>query len=172
MALNRFYTPQFAGNSDGELVSVASSTISSQISNMLSQITDKVSLNPSFKSDRNDFSDMEVDLALSSQLFDNRLIINGNLGYRDRSISQSTFIGDFDIEYLLSRNGALRLKAYNHFNDAYYYLKSALTTQGIGLIYRKDFNDPFAFLKHRPKRKIRIPVPKASRDSITEEKKK
>lgn len=172
LALNRFYTPQFAGNSDGELVSVASSTISSQISNMLSQITDKVSLNPSFKSDRNDFSDMEVDLALSSQLFDNRLIINGNLGYRDRSVSQSTFIGDFDIEYLLSRNGALRLKAYNHFNDAYYYLKSALTTQGIGLIYRKDFNDPFAFLKHRPKRKIRIPVPKASRDSITEDKKK
>lgn len=151
LALNRFYTPQYNGNSDGELVSVASSTLSSQVSNVLSQITDKVTLNPSFKSDRNDFSDVEVDLALSSQLFDNRLILNGNLGYRDRSVSQSTFVGDFDLEYLLTKDGRLRLKAYNHFNDAYYYLKSALTTQGIGILYRKDFDDAFKFL--RPKRK-------------------
>ena len=155
LALNRFYTPQFSGGSDGELMSVASSTLSSQVSNVLSQITDKFTLNPSFKSDRNDLSDMEVDLALSSQLFDNRLIINGNLGYRDRSVSQTTFIGDFDIEYLLSKNGHLRLKAYNHFNDAYYYLKSALTTQGVGIIYRKDFDDPFAFLKHSKRKKAK-----------------
>ena len=85
---------------------------------------------------------MEVDLALSSQLFDNRLIINGNLGYRDRSVSQTTFIGDFDLEYLLTKDGKLRLKAYNHFNDAYYYLKSALTTQGV---------DAFKFLRKKKK---------------------
>lgn len=152
LALNRFYTPQYTGNTDGELMSVASSTISSQISNIMSQMTDKISLNPSFKSDRSDLSDMEVDLALSSQLFDNRLIINGNLGYRDKSVSQSTFIGDFDLEYLLSKNGRFRLKAYNHFNDAYYYLKSALTTQGVGLIYRTDFDNPFKFLKRKKKK--------------------
>ena len=152
LALNRFYTPQFSGTSDGELVSMASSTLSSQISNVVSQLTDKVSLNPSFKSGRNDFSDMEVDLALSSQLFDNRLIINGNLGYRDRSVSQTTFIGDFDLEYLLTKDGKLRLKAYNHFNDAYYYLKSALTTQGVGIIFRKDFDDAFKFLRKKKKR--------------------
>ena len=152
LALNRFYTPQFSGTSDGELVSMASSTLSSQISNVVSQLTDKVSLNPSFKSGRNDFSDMEVDLALSSQLFDNRLIINGNLGYRDRSVSQTTFIGDFDLEYLLTKDGKLRLKAYNHFNDAYYYLKSALTTQGVGIIFRKDFDDAFKFLRKKKKK--------------------
>lgn len=158
LALNRFYTPQFSGNSDGELMSVASSTLSSQVANVLSQLTDKVTLNPSFKSDRSDLSDMEVDLALSSQLFDNRLIINGNLGYRDRSVSQTNFIGDFDIEYLLSKDGRLRLKAYNHFNDAYYYLKSALTTQGVGIIYRKDFDDAFSFLRPKKRKKVfRIP---------------
>lgn len=154
LALNRFYTPQFSGSSDGELISVASSTLSSQVANIFSQITDKVTLNPSFKSDRSDLSDMGVDLALSSQLFDNRLIINGNLGYRDRSVSQTNFIGDFDIEYLLSKDGRLRLKAYNHFNDAYYYLKSALTTQGVGLIYRKDFNDAFSFLRPKKRKKV------------------
>lgn len=152
LALNRFYTPEYAGSTGGgEFASVASSTLSSQLSNLMGQITDKVSLSPSFKADRSDFSDMEVNLALSSRLLDNRLLINGNLGYRDRSTSQTTFVGDFDIEYLLNPEGKLRLKAYNHFNDASYYLKSALTTQGIGIIYRKDFDDPFAFLRRKKK---------------------
>lgn len=155
LALNRFYTPEYMGNSSNggaELASVASSTLSSQLSNMLGQLTDKVTLSPSFRSDKGDFSDMEVDVALSSRLLNNRLLINGNFGYRDRSTSTTTFVGDFDIEYLLNKNGDLRLKAYNHFNDQYYYLKSALTTQGIGVVYRHDFDNPFTFLKRRRKK--------------------
>lgn len=155
LALNRFYTPEYMGassNRSGELASVASSTLSSQLSNFMEQLTDKVTLSPSFRSDKGDFSDMEVDVALSSRLLDNRLLINGNFGYRDRSTSQSTFIGDFDIEYLLNKNGNLRLKAYNHFNDQNYYLRSALTTQGLGIIYRKDFDNPFTFLKRKKKK--------------------
>ncbi len=154
LALNRFYTPEYMSttNNGGELASVASSTISSQLSNIMGQLTDKVTVAPSFRSDKGDFSDMEVDLALSSRLLDNRLLINGNFGYRDRNTSQTTFVGDFDIEYLLTRSGDLRLKAYNHFNDQNYYLKSALTTQGIGMVYRKDFDNPFTFLKRRKKK--------------------
>lgn len=142
LALNRFYTPEYMGGSSngGEWASVASSTISSQITNVLGQLTDKVSVMPSFRSDKGDFSDMEVDLALSSKLLNNRLLLNGNFGYRDKSTSTTTFIGDFDIEYVLTRNGALRLKAYNHFNDENYYLKSSLTTQGVGIVVRKEFD--------------------------------
>lgn len=151
LALNRFYTPEYMGTSStgGEWASVASSTISSQLTNILGQLTDKVNIMPSLRSDKGDFSDLEVDLALSSRLFNNRLLINGNFGYRDRNTSSTTFIGDFDIEYLLRRNGNFRLKAYNHFNDQNYYLKSALTTQGIGVIFRKDFDRLF-----RRKRKL------------------
>lgn len=155
LALNRFYTPEYMGatsNGGGELASVASSTLSSQLSSFMGQLTDKVTLAPSFRSDKGDFSDMEVDVALSSRLLNNRLLINGNFGYRDRATSQSTFVGDFDIEYLLNKNGNLRLKAYNHFNDQNYYLRSALTTQGIGVIYRRDFDNPFTFLKRKKKR--------------------
>lgn len=150
LALNRFYTPEYMGSSSngGEWASVASSTISSQLSNMLGQLTDKVNVMPSLRSDKGDFSDVEVDVALSSRLLNNRLLLNGNFGYRDRTTSNTTFVGDFDIEYLLKPNGNLRLKAYNHFNDQNYYLKSSLTTQGIGIIYRRDFNHLF-----RPKKK-------------------
>ncbi|MDE6400924.1 MAG: translocation/assembly module TamB, partial [Muribaculaceae bacterium] len=153
LALNRFYTPEYMGSTSngGEFASMASSTLSSQLSNMLGQLTDKFTVAPSFRSDKGDFSDLEVDVALSSRLLNNRLLINGNFGYRDRSTSQTTFVGDFDIEYLLSRSGNLRLKAYNHFNDQNYYLRQALTTQGLGVIYRKDFDNPFTFLRLRKK---------------------
>lgn len=153
LALNRFYTPEYMGGSNGgELASVASSTLSSQLVNMMGQLTDKFTVAPSIRSDKGDFSDVEVDLALSSRLLNNRLLLNGNFGYRDRSTSSTTFIGDFDLEYMLSKNGNLRLKAYNHFNDQNYYLRSALTTQGIGIIYRRDFDNPFTFLRRRKKR--------------------
>ena len=153
LALNRFYTPEYMGatGNGGELAAVASSTISSQLSNILGQLTDKFSVSPSFRSDKGDFSDIEVDVALSSKLLNNRLLINGNFGYRDRSNSSTTFVGDFDVEYLLSKNGNLRLKAYNHFNDQNYYLREALTTQGLGIVYRKDFDNWFTFLKKKKK---------------------
>lgn len=155
LVLNRFYTPEYSSSDGqgGELASVASSTLSSQISSIIGSLTDKFTIAPQFKSERSDFSDIEVDVALSSRLFDNRLLINGNLGYRDKATSQSTFIGDFDLEYLLNRSGSLRLKAYNHFNDASYYLKSALTTQGLGIMYRKEFDDPLKFLRKKPSKK-------------------
>ncbi len=145
LALNRFYTPEYTGgqSNGSEWSSMASSTISSQLSNILSQMTDKLNVAPSFRSEKGDFSDMEFDLALSSRLLNNRLLINGNFGYRDRSTSNTQFVGDFDIEYLLSKNGNLRLKAYNHFNDQNYYLRSALTTQGVGVVFRRDFDRLF-----------------------------
>ena len=130
LALNRFYTPEYMGGttSGGEWASVASSTLSSQLSNMLGQLTDN-----------------------------NRLLINGNFGYRDKTSSSTTFIGDFDIEYLLNRSGNLRLKAYNHFNDQNYYLKSALTTQGLGVIWRRDFDRIFNKRKKKPAEKSEKP---------------
>lgn len=153
LALNRFYTPEYTsgdrGVSGSEWSSMASSTISSQLSNMLSQMTDKLSVAPSFRSDKGDFSDMEFDLALSSRLLNNRLLVNGNFGYRDRHTSNTQFVGDFDIEYLLNRNGNLRLKAYNHFNDQNYYLRSALTTQGVGVVYTMDFDHLFGLRNGR-----------------------
>ncbi len=147
LALNRFYTPDYMTATKGnELVSVASGTISSQLSNILGQLSDKISVAPSVRSDAGDFSDVEFDVALSSTLLNNRLLLNGNFGYRDKALNNNQFIGDFDIEYLLSRTGNWRLKAYNHFNDRNFYVKTALTTQGIGIVFKHDFDNLF---RHR-----------------------
>lgn len=149
LALNRFYTPDYMASTTkgNELVSVASSTISSQLSSILGQLSDNWSVAPTVRTDRGDFSDVEVDLALSSTLLNNRLLLNGNLGYRDNVYNDNSFIGDFDIEYLLNRSGNIRLKAYNRYNDQNYYVKTALTTQGIGIVFKRDFDNIFSFLR-------------------------
>lgn len=157
LALNRFYTPDYMGNTTkgSELFSVASSTISSQLSSLLGKISDSWTIAPNLRSDRGDFSDVEVDVALSSRLLNNRLLFNGNFGYRDKSLNTNQFVGDFDIEYLLDKRGVWRLKAYNRYNDANYYLRQAATTQGVGIMYRRDFDNLFRFL--RPKKKKTAP---------------
>ncbi len=155
LALNRFYTPDYMASATrgNELMSVASSTISSQLSNILGQISDKWTISPNFRSSKGDFSDMEVDLALSSHLLNNRLLFNGNFGYRDKSLNNNTFIGDFDIEYLLNRSGNIRLKAYNRYNDQNYFVRSALTTQGVGVVFKHEFDNLFNFFKKNKKKK-------------------
>jgi len=158
LALNRFYTPDYMGatTKGNELVSVASSTISSQLSSMLGQLSDNWTIAPNFRSDKGDFSDVEVDLALSSTLLNNRLLFNGNFGYRDNSLNSNQFIGDFDLEYLLNKSGSLRLKAYNRYNDQNFYVKTATTTQGIGIVYRRDFDHVLLFLyRLKEKRKAK-----------------
>lgn len=150
LALNRFYTPDYMSATHGnEIASVASSTLSSRLGSMLGQLSDNWSIAPAIRSDRGDFSDVEVDVALSSHLLDNRLLLNGNLGYRDKSLNNNSFIGDFDIRYLLNRAGTFQLKAYNRYNDQNYYLKSALTTQGIGVVFKREFDtiNPFGWLR-------------------------
>ncbi len=151
LALNRFYTPEYMASTTkgNEIFSVASATISSQLSSMLGKLSDNWSIAPNLRSDRGDFSDIEVDLTLSSSLLNNRLLFNGNFGYRDKSLNQNQFIGDFDIEYLLNRSGNLRLKAYNRYNDQNYYLRTAQTTQGVGVVWHRDFDNLFGFLRRK-----------------------
>lgn len=151
LALNRFYTPEYMAATKGnELMSLASGTISSQLSNILGQLSDKISVSPSLRSNSEDFSDVEFDVALSSTLLNNRLLLNGNFGYRDKAMntSRTQFVGDLDVEYLLTRKGNWRLKAYNHFNDRNLYVKTALTTQGLGVVFKHDFD--CLFKRKRP----------------------
>lgn len=155
LALSRFYTPEYMGGQthNNELASVASSTISSQLTNMLGKISDKWTIAPNFHTDKGDFSDTEVELALSSRLLNNRLLLNGNFGYSDNAMNNNNFIGDFDIEYLLTKSGNFRLKAYNRYNDQNYYIRNSLTTQGVGIMFKHDFDNLFKRKKRNKDKK-------------------
>ena len=43
-------------------------------------------------------------------------------------------------EYLLNNSGSWRIKAYNHYNEKYYYTGTSVQTQGVGIMYKKDFD--------------------------------
>ena len=96
----------------------------------------------------------EYEGLLSGRLLNNRLLINGQFGYRDNSnTATSSFIGDFDVRYLLTPNGSVAVKVYNQTNDRYF-TRSSLNTQGLGLILKKEFgrfSDLFSLRKKRPK---------------------
>ncbi|MDR3061011.1 MAG: translocation/assembly module TamB domain-containing protein [Dysgonamonadaceae bacterium] len=151
LLLNRFITPGEFVNTNSQsndLSLLASTTLSSSLSSIVKSFTDNVQVGTRIRTeDSQAMTGTEIELMLSSQLLDNRLIINGNLGYRDYSrFNEETkglppFVGDFDLEYKLTPGGGIRLKAYNHYNYRYYYIDSrSKTTQGLGIIFRKDFD--------------------------------
>ena len=103
------------------------------------------------------WNDIEVDGLLQGRLFNDRLLINGNFGYRDKPTYTSNFVGDFDIKYLLTPKGSISLKAYSETTDRYF-TKSSLTTQGVGISLQREFNnlrDLFNFTKPRKKNKTK-----------------
>ena len=160
-----------SNSNSAQLTSVVSSTLSSQLNTFLSQITNKVNIGTSIQSkNRGGFQDLEVGLNISTKIFDDRVILKSNLGYRDNVYQSNNFIGDFDLEYKLSRSGDIRLKGYSHYNDnSLYYGRSGLTTQGVGIMYTKDFTRLPELLRRQERRRYaleqRIATPEMRPDS-------
>ena len=160
LGIGRFYTYDYTGNqsqqSTAAMNSLLSTTLSGQINQMINTITGSSNWNfgANLSTGNTGWSDMDVEGMLSGRLLNNRLLINGNFGYRDNPVQASNFIGDFDVQWLLNKHGNLILKAYSETNDRYF-TKSALTTQGIGFMVKKDFTNLGDILRFLRKKKTR-----------------
>lgn len=121
--------------------SLLSGTISQQINSLLGNLVknNNWSFGANISTGDEGFNNAEYEGLLQGRLLNNRLVINGQFGYRDNANATTSFIGDFDISYLLFPSGNLAIKVYNQTNDRYF-TKSSLNTQGIGLMMKKDFN--------------------------------
>ena len=153
LAVGRFY-PQTANNAvpgdasqPGQaslaMQSILSGTLSQQINTVLSNVINNSNWNfgANIATGNEGFDNAEYEGILSGKLLNNRLLFNGEFGYRDNvATNTSSFIGDFDIKYLLFPSGNLALNFYNRTNDRYF-TRNSLTTQGIGLIMKKDFTN-------------------------------
>lgn len=136
--------------------------IANQLSSMLSQISDNVDIGLNYKPGDN-VSQEEFEVALSTQLFDDRLTIDGNFGmtYDRTDQSASNIIGDVDIGYKLTPDGRWVLKVFNHSNvNSWYnynnYDQTSPYTQGVGIAFRKDFDNIkglFQSIKKKNKKK-------------------
>ena len=145
LGIGKFYTYDYANtegrSSSDAMSSLLSSTLSGQLNNILSQALNMNNWNFSsnFSTGQEGWSDLEVEGILSGRLLNNRLLINGNFGYRENQLANSNFVGDFNIQWLLTPSGNIRLKAYNMTNDRYF-AKTTFNTQGLGIIYKREFN--------------------------------
>lgn len=143
LVFNRFYTPDYLQSSQtiglNETYSLLSSTITGQINTWLSKLTNVFTMGFNFRTDgEGETASQEYEANFQLRPI-NQLIINGNFGYRYNDISNRPFFGDLDVEYLLIPSGKLRAKAFTHTVDKYS-LKQANTVQGIGLVFKHDFN--------------------------------
>lgn len=136
--------------------SLLSGTLSQQINEMLSSVINVNNWNfgTNISTGTEGWNNAEYEGLLSGRLLNNRLLVNGQFGYRDNPNATTSFIGDFDVRYLLSPSGSFAIKVYNQSNDRYF-TKNSLNTQGIGLILKKDFNklSDLFHLKKRIKQK-------------------
>ncbi len=149
LGIGRFYTQgannaatQSYGQTELAMQSLLSGTVSSQINQLLTQVikNDDWNFGANISTGNEGWHNAEYEGLISGRMLNNRLLLNGQFGYRDNATQATpSFIGDFDLRYLLTPNGSIALKAYNQTNDRYF-THSSLNTQGVGIILKKDFN--------------------------------
>lgn len=76
-----------------------------------------------------------------------RLLINGKLGVPFGGVEETIIVGDVTIEFLLSKDGALRARIFNRENEFQYFGDELGYTQGVGLSYQVEFDDFKSLIK-------------------------
>lgn len=151
LSIGRFVAPQnniaSAADNQGKHANAGLTNsfefISNQLSNWLSQISNEFDVNVNYQPG-DKISSEEASLMISTQLFNDRLSIEGGASYYNNiqaGGNNENLLGDFNVEYKISKDGRLRLKAYQKANSAIMYnINGNPYTQGVGLFYREDFN--------------------------------
>ena len=119
------------------LFSNVSSIMSGQINNIFEKLNIPLDLGLNYKAQegRNMF-----DVAVSTQLFNNRVIVNGAVGNKQMIGSTTSEItGDVDVEIKVTKNGNLRTTIFSHSADQFSSYLDNSQRNGVGIAYQKEF---------------------------------
>ena len=146
LILNSFVTPyQLANGGNGSNAAAGaagantSEMLSNQLSNMLSKISKDFDIGVNYRPG-DAISKDELAVALSTQLFNDKLSIEGNVGNNPNSQATNNIVGDVNVDYKITEDGKVRVKAFNKANDNNQTNSNAPYTQGVGIFYREEFN--------------------------------
>lgn len=149
IVLNRFMPTDASANQNensglgGGAATTGTELLSNQISNWLGALSKTFDVGVNWRTG-DVVSQDEVEVALSTQMFNDRLQLSTNVGvaYGNGGNQQgNNLIGDFSAEYALTQDGKLRFKAFSQSNDKNLgQVDQAQTTQGAGLAYREEFD--------------------------------
>lgn len=165
LVLNRFYRTDNMNDYQTQAQTLGVGTVtemmSNQLSNWLSQISQNVDIGVAYRMGDPDkeVSSDEIEVALSTQLLNDRIIIsaNGNMdvGNARNTDKKTNIAGDFDLEVKLNKQGTLKMKAYSHTNEKVLYNNTEMI-QGVGVSYQESFDTfrellrkYFGFLKRK-----------------------
>ncbi|MBN2172803.1 MAG: translocation/assembly module TamB [Bacteroidales bacterium] len=138
LVLNSFYNPSGATGSVGFNTF---SLVTNQLNNWLSKISNDFDIGINYRQG-DQLSTSEVEVALTTQLFDNRVSIDGNVGVRgtENTENANSLVGEVTVEVKITPDGRFRAKAFNKSNNNYLYKNYSPYTQGVGVFYTREFN--------------------------------
>ncbi len=154
LVLRRFISPPDIAKTNTSLGLAENSTelITSQLSNWLSQISDDFDIGVNY-SPGDQISSDELAIALSTQLFNDRLLLSGNFGVQQAPTAAGTenssnLIGDIRIEYKVTPKGKIRLIVYNQSNE-FDLVRNRQNnyTQGMGIVYQEEFDSLYELFR-------------------------
>lgn len=136
-------------NNSNMLYSNVAEIMAGQLNNILQKLDIPLDLGLNYQSSESGTNIFDV--AVSTQLFNNRVIVNGNVGnreYNNSSSSGADVVGNLDIEIKLDKSGQLRMNIFSHSADDYTNYLDNTQRSGVGIAYQKEFNTFREFIRN------------------------
>ena len=134
------------GNNSNLLFSNVSGIMSDQLTNILQSLGIPLDFGLSYEPTQagNDL----FDVAISTQLFNDRVIVNGSVGNRRYTgAGQGDVAGDLDIAVKLNKSGSVRATFFSHSTDQYTNYLDTSQRNGAGFSFQKEFSSFGSFFR-------------------------
>ncbi|MEO5642278.1 MAG: translocation/assembly module TamB domain-containing protein, partial [Bacteroidia bacterium] len=180
MVLNSFMTPSelrdgtagtnYAGDVGSTLLS---NFVSGTLNNWLSQISSDFNMGVKYRAN-DDLTTPDLKVFLSTQLLNNRITIDGNVGKVNATQATSAtgnnsqWVGDVNVEYKVTDDGKVRLRAFNRSNDNVLLTNSSAYTQGVGVFYKEEFDTWEQFFRSKRKKKAEAEQDKVNKPAAAQ----
>lgn len=148
LVTNNFLPDEQSGivNNSNLLTSNVADLMANQLNNILQKLDIPLDLGLNYV--ENGAGTSIFDVALSTQLFNNRVIVNGSVGNRQHLTSGGNdVVGDLDIEVKMDKTGQLRLNLFSHSADEYTNYLDNSQRNGVGVAYQKEFDSLQQFFR-------------------------
>ena len=143
LLLGSFLPDETSGvvNGSNILLSNMTELMSSQLNNILSKLD--IPLDVGFDYQNATSGNDMFDMAISTQLFNNRVIVGGSVGNRNYSTStnpRGDVVGDLDVQIKLDPEGKYRLNLFSHSADEYSSFLDFSQRNGVGVSFQKEYH--------------------------------
>lgn len=164
IVFNKFLPSDVAAETGNRTSELARNSVSSLLSNQLNQLSDKYIKGVNLDFDLDSYTDYQsgagqqrtdLNVSLKKNLFDDRLVleVSSQVGVEGEE-TNSQVLGDISVEYLLTEDGQLRVKAYreNQFQDM---VEGQVMITGLSILFAKEFDSVQELKKQRKEKRER-----------------